>query len=114
MSAENLSVPRGKPKRKSDALDTPAKRRPKNALKSNDESGSTQATLDPSDFTLEFRQLDQVFRSLNTVYTFCCTRKHLPTTFENLKSSVENLTKRFNYHKLGLLTSIVDPYQSRT
>jgi DEAD/DEAH box helicase domain-containing protein len=58
------------------------------------DSNDVESEIDLSSWSPEFRQLDQDFRSLNTVYTFCCTRKHLPTTFENLKSSVENLTGR--------------------
>jgi DEAD/DEAH box helicase domain-containing protein len=38
--------------------------------------------------------LAQTHRALNLVYTFCCTRKHLATTFDNLKSTVEGHTKR--------------------
>jgi hypothetical protein len=59
------------------------------------ESPDSVNEIDSSGWALEFKQLEQVFRSLNTVYTFCCTRKHFPTTFDNLKSSVENLTRRF-------------------
>ena len=91
-----------KTKRKSNASAPPAKRRPETEGSANNEgSDSTESApdvVDPSTWTLEFRQLEQVFRSLNTVYTFCCTRKHFPTTFENLKSSVENLTGRFDHH----------------
>lgn len=39
-----------------------------------------------------FKSLDRLQQSLNTVYTFCCARKHLATTFDTIKSSVENLT----------------------
>ena len=42
----------------------------------------------------EFTQLAQVFRALNLVYTFFCTRKHIATTFDNLKKSVESHIKR--------------------
>ncbi|KAF2846475.1 DEAD/DEAH box helicase-like protein [Plenodomus tracheiphilus IPT5] len=41
-----------------------------------------------------FTKLAQVHRALNLVYTFCCTRKHLATTFENLKTTVEGHIKR--------------------
>ena len=93
-------------KRKAVSLVPPGNRRQKKQSPSNDGSDSTesQSDIDPSSWTQEFRQLDQVFRSLNTVYTFCCTRKHLPTTFENLKSSVENLTRRFDVLNLSCLT----------
>jgi DEAD/DEAH box helicase domain-containing protein len=41
-----------------------------------------------------FTQLEKTHRALNLVYTFCCTRKHIATTFENIRSSVEGHTKR--------------------
>ncbi|KAH6690472.1 hypothetical protein F5X68DRAFT_166551 [Plectosphaerella plurivora] len=41
-----------------------------------------------------FKVLEKTHRALNLVYTFCCTRKHLATTFETIKSSVESHTKR--------------------
>ena|SRR5947207_9081116 len=93
-------------KRKAVAAEPPAKRRYKKQCPTNDGSDSTESPsdIDPSSWTQEFRQLEQVFRSLNTVYTFCCTRKHFPTTFENLKSSVENLTRRFDVSNPYFLT----------
>jgi len=42
-----------------------------------------------------FQELNKVFKSLNTVYTFCCKRKHIAITFETIKASVENLTKKY-------------------
>ncbi|KAL6717152.1 ATP-dependent 3'-5' DNA helicase [Lecanora helva] len=44
----------------------------------------------PEDLT----KLASVHRALNLVYTFCCTRKHFATTFENIKSAVEAHIKR--------------------
>jgi DEAD/DEAH box helicase domain-containing protein len=41
-----------------------------------------------------FTKLQQVHRALNLVYTFCCTRKQLATTLENLKATVEGHIKR--------------------
>jgi DEAD/DEAH box helicase domain-containing protein len=41
-----------------------------------------------------FKALGKLHQALNTVYTFCCARKHLATTFDTIKSSVENLTQR--------------------
>lgn len=38
----------------------------------------------------ELTKLAQVHRALNLVYTFCCTRKHLATTFETIKTTVES------------------------
>lgn len=39
-------------------------------------------------------KLAQTHRALNLVYTFCCTRKHLATTFETIKTAVEGHIKR--------------------
>lgn len=36
-----------------------------------------------------FKRLSQTHRALNLVYTFCCTRKHLATTFETIKAAVQ-------------------------
>ncbi|KAF2637476.1 P-loop containing nucleoside triphosphate hydrolase protein [Massarina eburnea CBS 473.64] len=41
-----------------------------------------------------FTKLAQVYRALNLVYTFCCTRKHLATTLDNLRSTVEGQIQR--------------------
>ena len=41
-----------------------------------------------------FTKLVQTHRALNLVYTFCCTRKHLATTFDTIKSTVESHIKR--------------------
>ena len=58
------------------------------------DSSETLNDIDPSTWPPEFKQLEQVFQSLNTVYTFCCTRKHFATTFESIKASVESLSRR--------------------
>jgi DEAD/DEAH box helicase domain-containing protein len=36
-----------------------------------------------------FKGLLQTHRALNLVYTFCCTRKHFATTFDNIKKAVQ-------------------------
>lgn len=41
-----------------------------------------------------FQQIERVHRALNLVYTFCCTRKQLATTFSNLKVAVEGHTRK--------------------
>lgn len=41
-----------------------------------------------------FKALEQTHRALNLVYTFCCTRRHLLTTFDTIKSTVEAQTRR--------------------
>lgn len=42
----------------------------------------------------ELTRLSQTHKALNLIYTFCCTRKHLATTFDTIKSAVEANTKR--------------------
>lgn len=42
----------------------------------------------------QFTKLGQTHRALNLIYTFCCTRKHLATTFETIKQAVEGHIKR--------------------
>ena len=42
----------------------------------------------------ELTSLCQTHRALNLVYTFCCTRKHLATTFDTIKNAVEGHIKR--------------------
>ncbi|TAQ90032.1 hypothetical protein B7494_g1686 [Chlorociboria aeruginascens] len=41
-----------------------------------------------------FKTLEKTYRALNLVFTFCCTRKHFATTFDNIKSTVEGHIKR--------------------
>ena len=41
-----------------------------------------------------FTRLQQVYRALNLVYTFCSTRKQVATTLDNLKTTVEGHIKR--------------------
>lgn len=36
-----------------------------------------------------FKNLSQIHRALNVVYTFCCTRKHFATTFDNIRKAVQ-------------------------
>ncbi|KAI9167247.1 ATP-dependent helicase HRQ1 [Paramyrothecium foliicola] len=42
----------------------------------------------------QFKSLDKTHRALNLVFTFCCTRKHLMTTFDTIKPAVETHIKR--------------------
>ena len=42
----------------------------------------------------QLKRLNQTHRALNLVYTFCCTRKHLATTFDTIKTAVEGHIKR--------------------
>ncbi|KAG0147441.1 hypothetical protein CROQUDRAFT_42913 [Cronartium quercuum f. sp. fusiforme G11] len=40
-----------------------------------------------------FKDLQRVYQALNTVFTFCSARKHLHTTIDNMRSSIESLLK---------------------
>lgn len=48
----------------------------------------------PIQWPEHLKKLRHTHRALNLVYTFCCTRKHLATTFENLKTAVEGHIQR--------------------
>lgn len=53
-------------------------------------------------------KLAQVHRALNLVYTFCCTRKHLATTLENLKSTVEaNIQRELAIEDVAQITALL-------
>jgi DEAD/DEAH box helicase domain-containing protein len=68
-----------------------AKAKTKPALVRNASSTLVETTIPwPEHFT----KLQQVHGALNLVYTFCCTRKQLATTLENLKSAVQAHIKR--------------------
>lgn len=56
-----------------------------------DSSNFVESTIPWPDI---FTKLAQTHRALNLVYTFCCTRKHLATTFDTIKSTVEGHIKR--------------------
>lgn len=56
-------------------------------------TASNPVTIDiqwPQSFT----KLEQTHRALNLVFTFCCTRKHLATTFDTIKGAVEGHIKQ--------------------
>ena len=57
-------------------------------------SSSTKLTETSIPWPEHFKQLSQLHRALNLVHTFCCTRKHFATTFDNIKSAVEGHIKR--------------------
>jgi DEAD/DEAH box helicase domain-containing protein len=55
-----------------------------------------------------FTRLAQVHRALNLVYTFCCTRKHLATTLDNLKSTVEaNIQRELVVEDVAQITALI-------
>ncbi|GAA5820197.1 hypothetical protein JCM10212_004915 [Sporobolomyces blumeae] len=60
------------------------------------------------EFPEHFARLEKTFKALNTVYTFCSTRKSMATTFEVLKGSVENLLKRpLEMHDIAQIKSLL-------
>ncbi|KAK6361007.1 hypothetical protein TWF730_007122 [Orbilia blumenaviensis] len=63
-------------------------------VKSQGTLSSTPAHADQLLWPLHFQRLATTHKALNLVYTFCCTRKQLATTFENLRSAVEDHIKR--------------------
>ncbi|PQE29182.1 DEAD DEAH box helicase protein [Rutstroemia sp. NJR-2017a BBW] len=75
-----------KPRRTATTKPTPTLARKESTL-----SNPVTTTVPWSPF---FQKLEKTHRALNLVFTFCCTRKHLPTTFENIKSAVEGHIKR--------------------
>ena len=55
-----------------------------------------------------FTKLAQVHRAVNLVYTFLCTRKHLATTLENLRSTVEaNIQRELVVEDVAQITALV-------
>ncbi|KAF4624191.1 hypothetical protein G7Y89_g13982 [Cudoniella acicularis] len=75
-----------KPKRVPKAKDSPP-------LARNGSSFSEPVTSTIS-WPASFQTLEKTHRALNLVFTFCCTRKHLVTTFDTIKGSVEGHIKR--------------------
>lgn len=69
-----------------------ATKKGKAVLKKGESTAVTTCLLDP--WPAYFTALAQTHRALNLVFTFCCTRKHLATTFVTLKGAVEAHTKR--------------------
>ncbi|KAH8889794.1 P-loop containing nucleoside triphosphate hydrolase protein [Thozetella sp. PMI_491] len=57
-----------------------------------------EASIKPVECVIEwpdwFKSLERTHRALNLVFTFCCTRKHIVTTFDTIRSSVESHIKR--------------------
>ncbi|KAF3170807.1 hypothetical protein TWF225_009796 [Orbilia oligospora] len=83
----------------STATETPITKKRKRQIEKDasihkDKGSSNPASPDPLSWPPHFQKLSATHKALNLVYTFCCTRKHLATTFENLKSAVEDHIKR--------------------
>lgn len=82
-NSRNLTIP-------TKTHDGPSKGRKPPLLRRN--SSTVVETTVPWPEGLE--KLSHIHRALNLVYTFCCTRKHLATTFETIKKAVEGHIKR--------------------
>ena len=50
---------------------------------------SAKRVRSPTTWPEAFQSLSRIHRALNLVYTFCCTRKHFATTFDNIKKAVQ-------------------------
>src|SRR5450432_1652858 len=75
--------------------------KPKRAPKSNasptlqrNDSTSSNSVTSTIPWPASTRELERTHQALNLVFTFCCTRKHFATTFDNIKSAVEAHIKR--------------------
>ncbi|KUI56859.1 Putative ATP-dependent helicase HRQ1 [Cytospora mali] len=66
-----------------------AKKKP--ALEKSESSSAVKCVIEWPDY---FKALEKTHRALNLVFTFCCTRKHLATTFDTIRSAVESHTGR--------------------
>lgn len=71
---------------------TPASKSKVPALRRNPSSNAVVTSAIP--WPTSFQTLEKTHRALNLVFTFCCTRKHLATTFDTIKTAVEGHIKR--------------------
>ncbi|KAH8656234.1 DEAD/DEAH box helicase-like protein [Tricladium varicosporioides] len=76
-----------KPKRAQKSKNTPP-------LLARNESTFSNPVTRTIPWPVSFQTLEKTHRALNLVFTFCCTRKHLITTFDTIKGSVEGHIKR--------------------
>lgn len=65
------------------------KRQGKQSSSSKPRSKEPKKRAPSTPWSEDFKRLSQTHRALNLVYTFCCTRKHFITTFENIKEAVQ-------------------------
>lgn len=82
----------GSPRPASKARRGPKKKATASLNKSDSTAAITPCLLDP--WPPYFTHLAQTHRALNLVFTFCCTRKHLATTFDTLRGAVEQHTRK--------------------
>ncbi|KAK8244526.1 hypothetical protein HDK77DRAFT_434823 [Phyllosticta capitalensis] len=76
-------------------------KKPRRSKKNDGNASNPNLRTEPSSYVEStvpwpehFTKLQQVYRALNLVYTFCCTRKQFATTLDNIKSTVEGHIKR--------------------
>ena len=103
IDADDFAVPR-LPDQEPDESGAPPKKRTKAAAAKGKQPAKPKAKGKgkgkKSEFTPtvpwpeHFKTLEKAFKALNTVYTFCSTRRHLASTFENLRGSVGGLLGR--------------------
>ncbi|KAL4749715.1 hypothetical protein BDW72DRAFT_204497 [Aspergillus terricola var. indicus] len=65
-------------------------KRPKKSAASNERQQKPRKPSTP--WPDLFKHLSRTHRALNIIYTFCCTRKHFATTFDNIKKAVQAQT----------------------
>ncbi|KAJ6444235.1 DEAD/DEAH box helicase [Purpureocillium lavendulum] len=54
-----------------------------------------------------FKSLEKTHRALNLVFTFCCTRKHLATTFDTIRPAVEtHLGRQLTIEEVALVVAL--------
>ncbi|KAG4440165.1 hypothetical protein IFR05_004374 [Cadophora sp. M221] len=71
---------------------TPKAKQPPKLSRNN--SSMSNAVTSALPWPTSFQLLEKTHRALNLVFTFCSTRKHLATTFDNIKATVEGHIKR--------------------
>ncbi|KAL1968594.1 hypothetical protein VTN77DRAFT_1804 [Rasamsonia byssochlamydoides] len=86
-SEENTSIDGSRENDKVDGKKDSNPRRGKSRSATTPPKPTTRAPSTP--WPEPFKRLSQTHRALNLVYTFCCTRKHLATTFEKIKAAVQ-------------------------
>ncbi|RPB26004.1 P-loop containing nucleoside triphosphate hydrolase protein [Terfezia boudieri ATCC MYA-4762] len=83
-----------KRKGKGKRADLQVKKTKSKEIKEGEEESTPVPTAAPLPWPQHFKRLSQTHSALNLVYTFCCTRKHLATTFETIKAAVEGRIRR--------------------
>ena len=88
----DLTSPRTVPTKTYDGGEKPKRIAKKPALKRASSSGSVPITTDIP-WPDHFKDLEKTFQALSLTYTFFCARKHLTSTFDNIKNAVNSNAK---------------------